>query len=112
MRSCINYQELNKVTIKNQYPLPRVDDLFDQLQDAQVFSKINLRFGYYQIPIKEQDIPKIAFSIRYGHYEFLVMPFGLNNALATFNCLKQDILRPYLNDFVNAPSIEEIYFVF
>nr|GFA19915.1 hypothetical protein [Tanacetum cinerariifolium] len=84
MRMCIEYRELNKVTIKNRYPLPRINDLFYQLQGASFFSKIDLRSGYHKLKIWEEDNSKIAFRTRYGHYEFIVMPFGLKNAQAAF----------------------------
>ena len=91
-RMCIDYRRLNKVTVKNKYPRPRIDDLFDQLQGSCTFSKINLRCGYHQLKIRATDVPKTAFRTRYGHYDFLVMSFGLTNAPTAFMSLKNGIL--------------------
>ncbi|GJV95305.1 putative reverse transcriptase domain-containing protein [Tanacetum coccineum] len=99
-RMCIDYRELNKITVKNRYPLPRIDDLFDQLQGSSVYSKIDLRSGYHQLRVRDEDIPKMAFRTRYGHYEFQVMPFGLTNAPAVFMDLMNRVCRPYLDKFV------------
>ena len=100
LRLCVDYRPLNAVTIKNKYHLPRIDTLFDQLVGAKVFSKIDLHSGYHQIKIRTQDIPKIAFSTRYGFYEYLVMSFGLTNASAFFMYLMNSVFMPELDKFV------------
>ena len=100
LRLCINYRQLNKVTIKNRYHFPRIDDLFDQLKRLALFSKIDLRSEYHQVHIKEEDIYNTAFRTRYGHDEFVVVPFGLTNAPTTFMCLMNSVLHPYLDKFV------------
>ncbi|GKB21140.1 putative reverse transcriptase domain-containing protein [Tanacetum coccineum] len=99
-RMCIDYRELNKLTMKNRYPLPRIDDLFDQLQGSRVYSKIDLRSGYHQLRVREEDIPKAEFRTCYGHYEFQVMPFGFTNAPAIFIDLMNRVCKPYLYRFV------------
>jgi hypothetical protein len=99
-RLCIDYRQLNKATIKNQYPSPRIDDLFDQMKGVTVFSKIDLRSGYHQLRIKEDDIPKTTFKTRFGHYEFTVLPFGLTNAPGVFMSLMNGVFREYLDKFI------------
>ena len=100
LRLCIGYRQLNRVTIKNRYPLPRIDDLFDQLSEARVYSKIHLCTSYHQLRVRETDIPKTAFRTRYGHFEFTVMPFGWTNAPAAFMDLIHRVFQPYLDQFV------------
>jgi len=97
---CIDYHQLNKLTIKNKYPLPRIDELFDQVKGATIFSKIDLPFGYHQMRIKEEVIAKTTFRMRYGHYKIVVLPFGLTNAPTTFMCLMNNIFHQYLDRFV------------
>ncbi|GJX14770.1 putative reverse transcriptase domain-containing protein [Tanacetum coccineum] len=97
---CIDYHELNKLTVKNRYPLLGIEDLFDQLQGSRVYSKINLRSGYHQLRVHEEDILKTEFRTRYGHYEFQVMLFGLTNALAVFMDLMNRVCKPYLEKFM------------
>jgi hypothetical protein len=100
LRLCVDYRLINAVTIKNKYPLPRIDIMFDQLEGAQVFSKIDLYSGYHQIKIHAEDIPKIAFTTRYGLFEYLVMSFGLTNASAHFIYLMNYVFMPELDIFV------------
>jgi hypothetical protein len=100
LRLCIDFQQLNKSTVKNKYPLPKIDDLFDQLIGKNKISKIDLRSGYHQVRIKKEDINKTTFRTRYGHYEFVVVPFGFSNAPVMFICLMNGTFRNYLVKFV------------
>ena len=97
---CIDYCQLNKMTIKNRYPLPRIDDLFDQVGGAMNFSNIDLQYGYHQVWIHDEDIHKTSFRTRYNDYEFLVMPFGLTNSPMNFMCMMNNIFSRYLDKFV------------
>lgn len=100
LRLCIDYKQLNKVIVKNKYPLPRIDNLFDHMRGDKEFSKIDLRSSYHQVQIMEEDIHKVAFKTRYGHYEFTVVAFGLTNAPVTFMCLMNIVFSKYLDKFV------------
>ena len=100
LRLCIDYRQLNRVTVQNQYLLPTTDDLIDQLRGARVYFKIDLRTGYNQLRVRDTDIPKAAFRMRYGHFEFTVMPFGWTNAPAAFMDLMHRVFQPYLDQFV------------
>nr|GEW94927.1 putative reverse transcriptase domain-containing protein [Tanacetum cinerariifolium] len=107
-RTCIDYHKLNKLTVKNRYPLPRIDDLFDQLQGSSVYSKIDLPSGYHLLRVREEDIPKTAFRTRYGHYELQVMPFGLTNAQAVFIDLMNRVCKPYLDKVHNTFHVSNL----
>ena len=110
LRLCIDYRQLNKVTVKNKYPFPRIDGLFDQMKGANVFSNIDLRSGYHQVRIKDKDFHKRSFGTRYGHYEFVVVPFGLTNAPATFMCLMKSVFSKFLtNSFLF--SLMTVFFI-
>ena len=100
LRLCVDYRQINKMTVKNKYPLPRIDDLFDQLKGMGVFSKIDLCSRYHQLKIKDANVNKTMFRTQYGHYEFLVIPFGLTNTPAAFMDLMNRVFQPFLDRFV------------
>jgi hypothetical protein len=100
LRLCIDFRQLNKVTVKKKYPLSRIDDLLHQWKDGKIFLKIELRSGYHQVRIKDEDIKKTSFITRYGHYKFTMVPFGLSNAPIVFMCLMNGVFRDYLDKFV------------
>ena len=100
LRLCIDYRQLNKVTMKNKYSLPRIDDLFEKMREKKVFSKIDLRYGYHQVKMMDEDIHKTTFRTRYGHYEFVVVPFGLTNAPTTFMCLMNSLAGTWTSLFL------------
>ena len=97
---CMDYHQLNKLIVKNMYPLPRINDMFDRVKGVTIFSNIDLSSRYHQIRIKEEDIHKMAFRTRYRHYEFVVLPFGLTNAPTNFMRLMHSVFHPYLDNFV------------
>ena len=99
LRLCVDYRELSKITVKNKYPLPRIDDLFDQLKGSSVFSKIDLRFGYHPLRIKDADVHKTTFRTRYGHYEFLVMSFELKKCTDDFHGLNESCFQIVCRSF-------------
>ena len=110
MQMCIKYRQLNKMTIKNRYPLAKIDDWFDQVGGANIFSNIDLGSGYHQVRIHDEDIYKTAFRTRYGDYKFVVMPFGLNNASANFMCMMNSIFSKYLDKFVLVFIIDILFY--